>query len=266
MWKEFVAEMINIERRQAIMVILQSQKSATVEELAQQLYVSPATIRRDLAQLEKDGSIQRGHGGAILRDSRDVEPPLLMREAENRLAKESIAVLAATLIRDHSILFLDSSTTVMRLIPHLRRFNRLTVITHGLKTALALYDFKQITVYCTGGRLAENTLSMHGPGACERISQFNADYCFVSCRGFSLEYGVTDASEDEAQVKRSMMQASRTKVLLFDSSKMNERYLIRCCNFNDFDAIATDKALPREAKETLENSGVFVLSPGETAP
>lgn len=256
--------MINIERRQAILAVLQAQKSVTVEDLARQLYVSPATIRRDLSQLEKEGSIQRGHGGAMLRDSRDVEPPLPMREAENRLAKESIAALAATLIRDHSTLFLDSSSTVMRLTPHLRRFNHLTVITHGLKTALALYEHKQITVHCTGGRLAENTLSMHGPGACERIARFNADYCFVSCRGFSLEYGVTDSSEEEAQVKRSMMQASREKILLFDSSKMNERYLIRCCDFHDFNAVVTDRPFPQKAAEAMQNRGVSVLCPNNS--
>ena len=55
------------ERQTAILQALKENKSANVADLAKKLYVSEATIRRDLAQMESMGLIERTHGGALLR-------------------------------------------------------------------------------------------------------------------------------------------------------------------------------------------------------
>ena len=54
------------ERQNAILQALKENKSANVADLAKKLYVSEATIRRDLAQMESMGLIERTHGGALL--------------------------------------------------------------------------------------------------------------------------------------------------------------------------------------------------------
>ncbi|MDD4102597.1 MAG: DeoR family transcriptional regulator, partial [Kiritimatiellae bacterium] len=45
-----------------------------VEELASELGVSAATIRRDLAALEVAGKLRRVHGGAVAAEGREEEP------------------------------------------------------------------------------------------------------------------------------------------------------------------------------------------------
>ncbi|MEG1445999.1 MAG: DeoR family transcriptional regulator [Ruthenibacterium sp.] len=61
--------MFSEERRDEILQILKRQKSVNVKELAANLFVTPITIRRDLAALEHDGVVRRSHGGAILIES-----------------------------------------------------------------------------------------------------------------------------------------------------------------------------------------------------
>ena len=59
------------ERHNAILDVLKKNKSANVKELATILYVSEATIRRDLAEMKTLGLIERSHGGALLSESAD---------------------------------------------------------------------------------------------------------------------------------------------------------------------------------------------------
>lgn len=62
-------------RLQEILNILSENRSCTVSSLAQRLYVSEATIRRDLNALEKQGHVRRVFGGVVLiqNDQKDVD-------------------------------------------------------------------------------------------------------------------------------------------------------------------------------------------------
>lgn len=58
--------MITMQRQEEILRILQERKTVTVGYLAESLYVSLPTIRRDLTKLESQGLVQRSHGGVRL--------------------------------------------------------------------------------------------------------------------------------------------------------------------------------------------------------
>lgn len=53
--------MFTRERYKLIEDYLKKESRATVDELAKMLYVSPATVRRDLTEMEKMGQIKRTH-------------------------------------------------------------------------------------------------------------------------------------------------------------------------------------------------------------
>ena len=72
--------MLTIKRQEEILEILNKNKQATVEELAAELFVSGATIRRDLSAMEKQGLIKRSHGGAIPFSSTAEESAIALRE------------------------------------------------------------------------------------------------------------------------------------------------------------------------------------------
>ena len=79
--------MLSLERQSEILEILSKVKSATVDELSQALFVSGATIRRDLKIMDGQGLIRRSHGGAMAISSKTDESATFIREQENINAK-----------------------------------------------------------------------------------------------------------------------------------------------------------------------------------
>ena len=81
--------MLEVERFE--MEYLREKKTAPVNVLAKRLFVSEATMRRDLSELERKGLVKRLHGGAILLDGANQELPLYLRERQNTDAKRIIS-------------------------------------------------------------------------------------------------------------------------------------------------------------------------------
>ena len=74
------------ERQNEILRKLKENKTAVVSELAQDLFVSEATIRRDLAEMKSMGLIERSHGGALLPENAE-EISIFFRMEKNASEK-----------------------------------------------------------------------------------------------------------------------------------------------------------------------------------
>lgn len=234
--------MLAYERKQQILEVMRrNNKVATVEQLCRELFASGATIRRDLKELEENGLICRTHGGAVLVEGNSTEDPLAFRENQNSIRKQTIADMALRHVRDGMTIFLDSSTTVSMLAKMLNKFSNLKVITNGIKTAMLLSDYSEIQLMCTGGIMRGNSKSLVGLSAKEFISRYNADLSFMSCRGFSVENGVSEANEDEYYVKRQFIENSKKAILLSDTSKMGTDFLCKLAPLSDFYEVITEK-------------------------
>ena len=103
--------MLGFERKQKILEYLGANRSASVRELASTVYMSEASVRRDLEELEREGLVKRFYGGVILSEHINDVVPVSLRDGENAAAKEEIARRAAELIRDDSTIILDASST-----------------------------------------------------------------------------------------------------------------------------------------------------------
>lgn len=234
--------MLAYERKKQILELMrQNNRVVTVDQLCSSLYASGATIRRDLKDLEDSKLVHRTHGGAVLVEGSTSEDPLAFRETQNSMKKQVIADQAIRHVRDGMTIFLDSSSTVNILAKGLEKFNNLKVITNGLKTAMLLSEYKNVKVMCTGGALRENSKSLVGLAAKDFISRYNADLAFLSCRGFSVENGASEASEDEYYVKMQYLSNSKKAILLCDTSKMNLDFLCRLAPLSEFYEVITEK-------------------------
>ncbi len=252
--------MLSDERRDEIRRILRTEKSVSVEDLARRFYVSPSTVRRDLDRMADDGMIRRTYGGAFLMENLSSELPISLREHENTDAKHAIARAAVKLIREGDTIILDTSSTVTAMVPLLRDLDGLTVITNGIKTAYLLNSDSKITTVCTGGRLREHNMSLVGVQTVQRLHEINADIAFLSCRGLHPDRGVTEASEEEAEVKKAMIEAAARTVLLCDSSKIGLILMNRVCPVNRLYAVITDRAPQEPYAACLERAGVKVIT------
>lgn len=237
--------MLIFQRQQQILDILETQRFATVQQLCDALYASGATIRRDLAEMEKQGLITRVRGGAAAADSVRGDKPYQMRWSENRDKKLALCRVARTLVTDGSTLLMDASSTVTMLASLLGDVRGLSVVTNGLRTCTALTENTDAKVYCSGG-VVQDASSMWGQTAIATIAQYRADILFFSCKGLDLDKGVTDSSEENAQIKRRMLLSAAKKVLLCDSSKLGKGFFCHVCGVGDLDVIVTDSAPSRE--------------------
>lgn len=233
--------MLTTERHLEILSILNKKKAVTVSQLCATLYVSSATIRRDLTQLEREGLLRRSHGGAILSEGGNKELSVLTRSKEHVQAKNKIAQLASLYINDGNTLFLDSSSSVCSIIPYLPAFQQITVITNGLHCALSLSETTNCNVYLPAGQVISRTNSLVGSETLLSILNFNADVAFVSCAGVSQSGGITEASVEQSRIKQAMLKQSKTKILLCDNSKFDQIYFSRTCNIGDFDYVICEE-------------------------
>ena len=183
--------MYDVERRKKILDLLAKNKSMSVARLASLLFVSPPTVRRDLAALSEEGLVARTHGGAVLRDTSEKEIPLPFREEQNDRAKRVIAERARAYITDGSVIFLDASSTVLYLVPHLEGFRDLVVITNSPKTSLRLAEYG-VRSYSTGGLMLLHSVAYVGSEAERFVSGINADLFFFSSRGYTEDGRITD--------------------------------------------------------------------------
>lgn len=233
--------MYNLERQEEIMKILEKSKSISVTKLAKQLYVSQPTIRRDLGVLAEQGKVQRTHGGVVLRKVSDAEIPLMFREDQNNASKKSIAEKASKLISDGNVIFLDASSTISYLIPHLEVFNDIIVVTNSPKTSMKLGE-RNIKNYCTGGLLLMHSVAFVGSETEKFIANINADIFFFSSRGYTENGMITDSSEREVTVKKAMLKNANKSYYLCDSSKRNQKYAFNICAVKDIDGIIDENS------------------------
>ena len=228
-------------RKEMILDLLRNySRFVTVEQLSRQLYVSQATIRRDLGEMERSGLIQRTRGGAILLESISTETPMVLRENRNEMQKQIIAAQARGHIQDGMTVFMDSSSTVFTLARNLDGFSNLRIITNNLKIIWLLAERKGITLMCAGGELHPPTLSFSGVSALEYARSINADAAFLSAQGFSLKSGTSEARENENQFKIACLSNSRKKYLLCDTSKLDKHYLFHTAPLSSYDLVITE--------------------------
>ena len=243
------------EREEEIMSVLRKKKAVTVKELSQKLYVSEATVRRDLSRMERTGALRRSHGGAVLLEGIKDDPSLLIREQENISGKQKIADKAIDFIRSSDTLFLDSSSTAGEVISMLKRYRFLTVITNGLKNAARLSQETEAEVYMAGGYINSRSRAARGVDTAAYLAQRFADVAMISCNGVELNHGITDASPEHSRMKRIMLKNARTKILLCTGSKFGLTYMCRTAGFADIDYLITDQHPGRTIQKAIEAQG-----------
>ena len=254
--------MLAIERKKFILNYLKEHGNITTNEVCRLLGVSPATARNDLNRLEKEKLILKTHGGASLLETESAAAAASFafgeRQQEHRGEKEAIAEAAVRLVEDNQCIILDASSTALTLARKLKRFDRLIVVTNGVYTMLELKDMPNITVIFIGGVVTKKSGSVEGLLGKDLLSHINADYAFVSARGFTLEEGLTDFNIYESELKKEMLRHSRTCVAMVDSSKLETTSTANFCGAKDVDLLITDSGARKEDVEKYRKAGVQV--------
>ena len=244
------------ERRQAILNYINKRHSATVAELSDKFCISETSIRRDLSKLRDAGYIRKTYGGAVLLPAKNDVLAIDARRHIEGSEKIVIAQKAASLIKDGDVVFLDSSSSSMCMVPFLKAFNTLSVVTHSLQTATNLLAFPHIKVYIAGGFIKSNLRSCNGVFTCGMFSSMHADKAFISPKAIDSAHGVYCANEEEMQVRRTMIEHSNTTVLLCSTNKFDQGAQFYLCDLKKINTVVCEKDPPKEWKDIFSKNHI----------
>jgi len=229
-----------------------------VEELAAELGVSAATVRRDLAALETSGELRRIHGGAMAPERRAEEPLFDDKTAMSAPEKQRIAEAAFALIGPRDIVYLDGGSTIVALARLLIPLKQLTVVTNSLRVS-QIFSNGGPRMILTGGECRLLSQTFVGPLTRAVLDQMHLDIAFMGTIGVSAQQGMTTTDPAEAFTKeQAMARASRT-VLLADSSKFGKTSFVRFGTISQLSTVISDKQMPPAERKAFLRAGVETL-------
>lgn len=253
--------MLALERHRRLLDLLNEQGGVRTAEAARTLGVTEETVRRDFEKLEAEGALLRSHGGAVKLETLRREFPATERAGQNAAEKLQIARAAVARIRPGQTILFDASTTALQVAKMLPD-QPLTVLTNALQTALALVEKPAIHVTVLGGTLMSNSQSCTGWPAEQMLDLFRIDTAYISCRGLDAERGPSEATEEQARLKRQIVARAEEVCLLADSSKTGGSSSYYFAKTSDIDLWITNRAPAAPFRAALTSHGVRI----EVAP
>ncbi len=254
---------IPADRQKLITEQIRTQGIVRVNELSELLNVSVLTIRRDLDQLEKQGLLERTHGGAVLRQSMSVESLYSQKEQVNKTEKELIALTAAALIDDGDMVIINSGSTTRAVIEALKS-KKITIITNNIGAA-QIADEAAFDLIFIGGSYRPQSRSVTGDVGLQALERIYANKAVIGVDGFSLTYGLTTPVMQEAEITRKMIEKTVGSVIVVAaSSKIGVISNFKTADLKKIDYLITDRGAGHIlSEEELHQAGVKLLFAGE---
>lgn len=253
----------SLERRRHILELLKTESFLTVEQVQQALGSSPATTRRDFAELADQMMVVRGHGGIHRIDDAPVMGvvPYSRRQVTNPAGKERIAQKAAELLSPNDVVIIDGGTTTAPIARYISPLVR--IITNSLPLASALNEplsdkspIPEVNV--TGGYLYPKSEVLLGPQTVHALRQYHASWAFLGCHGITAE-AIHNSNAMVVDTQQETIKRAENVAVLADSSKFDKPAMVRLCDLAEIDVVITDKKPPAAIDSALRENGVRVI-------
>lgn len=243
------------QRRRTILNILSAQGRASVADLAGRLGISQLTLRRDLTELEARGLVTRHYGEAELAGG--AGRGTAAKEDPFETVKDAIARAGARIVDDNELLFINTSSTALDLVPHITAQGVTVVTNSALAQDLPTPPSGMILV--TGGEIRPPRGVLSGEFALANIRSVSATTCFVGCAGISTVAGITSTTQQEATVNSLMVERSDRMVLLADSRKLGMTAGFTYAPLDRVTLLITDAGATDEDVQVLLEAGIHEI-------
>jgi DeoR family transcriptional regulator, glycerol-3-phosphate regulon repressor len=243
-------------RQIALLGLVQSQGSASVDELATQLEVTLQTVRRDIQKMADDGLLARFHGGVRMPSSTTQNIEHQQRESLNAEGKSRIAKAVAAAVPNDCSLILNIGTTTEAIAKALINHKGLRVITNNLNVASILSVNPSSEVIVVGGVVRTRDRGIVGEAAVEFIKQFKVDIAIIGISGIEADGSLRDYDYREVKVSQAIISHAREVWLAADQSKFNRPAMVELARLSQIDKLFTDAKPPEPYPALLEEAGV----------
>lgn len=238
--------MLEKERQKIIMELLEMDGFVSVRNLMDTLQVSRSSVMRDLIDLEKQGKLNREHGGAALKTGSiyaSTEKKTSEKAELNASSKKAVCREAAKELTDGECVYIDSGTTAAYMVPFLDKKD-LMLVTPSIFLIRHLPDSFRGQIVLLGGSYDRKYDMSSGALTVEMLERFNFDHAFMTANGFSIRNNEVYVSTFElGAVKKKVMERCRKVDLLVDSTKKEVHAVCTFASLDDMHAVYVDDGL-----------------------
>ncbi len=231
--------------------------TATAHELVEAFGVSLMTVHRDLDELERQGVVRKYRGGVSAQPTSVFESNVAYRLTSAQAQKKALARRARELVEPGMSVMLDDSTSALAVARLLEDVTPLTVATNFLPALSLLTTMPDVRLIALGGIYSPTHDSFGGVPCAEAVAALHTDLLFCSVSALSSTHACHQEQEI-VLVKRAMLAAARTRVLLVDGAKLGRTALHRLAPLADFDLVLTDDQAPADQVAALQEHGATV--------
>ena len=245
-------------RQRKLLDAVRQHRTVSVEVLAQQLDVTPQTVRRDIKLMEDAQLLARYHGGVGLPSSvRNID--YHQRQALNSDAKRRIAAAVAGQVPNGCSLLVNIGTTTEEVARALVHHQDLHVVTNNLNVAAILADNPDCEVIIAGGVVRARDRGIVGEATIDFIRQFKVDIGIIGISGLEKDGTLRDFDPREVKVAQTIIEQSREVWLVADHDKFGRQALVRLAHASQIDRLFTDAKPPEALAKALKEAKVQVV-------
>lgn len=249
------------KRQNGILSALDKNPTLRVSGLAEDLNVSTETIRRDLAELDKAGRINRTYGGAVR--SQMSEPHLNERINHFPRERQAIAQLALEMVHNCDAIFIGGGATTLHFARLLRHTDRpLSVITPAFHIARELSGNPKLQVMCLPGVFDGSEGLVTGGETLTAIEKYRAPMAVMGASGID-ETGISEAMLNAAEIYAAIIAVSDKTCILADQSKFNRRALKLISHWHEGVHLVTNTRPEEELAGVIEQQGGAIHDAGK---
>ncbi|WP_168123901.1 DeoR/GlpR family DNA-binding transcription regulator [Paenibacillus sp. HB172176] len=250
--------MLAAERKLRIVDYIRQHRMASILTLAQEFQVHEATIRRDLAELERDGQLKRTHGGAMIEQWTHDEPSFNERTSHNPDQKQRIGQMAASLVKDGDHIIIDSGTTTQHIARNLVHRTDITVVTNDMNVAAELRDAPRVKVILTGGELYPSSYMLNGMFTDEVLRTLHVNKAFIGIPALHPQHGLMHPEAALVPAKQGMIRAANEIIVVADDSKLGKLSLHTVAPNQAIHQLITGAEASQQQLQTFRDSGIIV--------
>lgn len=260
--------MTRYQRLNALLELVAERGALEVSNVAVEMSVSTATIRRDLDHLADQQLVMRTRGGAIA-NSIAADLPLRYKTDRNASEKQRIGRIAASLISDGMVVGLNGGTTTTEAARALALRSdtsangqswSATVVTNALNLANELVLRRNLKVVAVGGVARPQSYELIGPLATLILNVISIDLLLLGVDALDWTVGAGAHNEGEASINALMVSRAERVVALADSSKLGRKAFAQICPTDQISTVITDTGADPAAIRAFEAQGIEVMA------
>ena len=254
-------------RWNALLELLAESGRVSVEDAADRLDVSQATIRRDFDQLAQQQMITRTRGGAVA-NGVSYDLPLRYKSAKHSAEKQRIGEAAARLVEPGMVVGLNGGTTMTEVAralavrPDLNTRGegaQLTIVTNALNIANELLVRSRMKIVVAGGVVRPQSFELVGPLGGALLKEVTLDIALLGVDALDVGLGAAAHHEGEAAMNSLMVARAKKVVVIADSSKLGGHAFARICPIAKIEVLVTDSTAPETEIHRFRDAGVQVI-------